>query len=472
MPHWSLIYLVSEWVIRFAMLVYVPQRRNAAASRTWLLLIFLLPWPGLLIYGLFGRIRVSRRRLEMQEKATERIREGQSQIRSRVVINPELPAHLTHLPALAEKLGEFEVFGGNAIELIADYDAAIDRLIADIDDAESHVHILTYILGADDTAGRLVAALERATARGVTCCLLADAVGSRAGLSRWRKTLSTARVEVVALLRVGFFRENAARFDLRNHRKLAVIDGCIGHIGSQNLVDPHFVRSFPNEELVARVSGPVVGQMQAVLLADRSFEIPSNIVSRENFPEMPSFGLSSAQLLPSGPGYQRENAEEFFIALLYAARRRVVITTPYFVPDEPFLEAVRSAARREVEVRLIFPLRANQRITQFAQRSYYEDLLRGGVHIHLYRPRFLHAKHLTVDDDIALIGSTNIDIRSFSLNCEVSLITYDRAVVAEVRAVQERYLADSEELDLESWGRRSVPDRVLQNLARLTDSLL
>jgi cardiolipin synthase len=167
-----------------------------------------------------------------------------------------------------------------------------------------------------------------------------------------------------------------------------------------------------------------------------------------------------------------ENDVGQFIELLYVAAHRGVITKPYFVPDEPFLAALRSAARRGVEVRLIVSLHANQRFTQLAQRSYYDDILAAGVHVHLYRPRFLHAKHLSVDDSVALLGSSNIDIRSFALNAEVSFIVYDRVVIAKLRAVQEGYLGESDLLDLAAWRQRPLAQRVAQNLARLADSLL
>ena len=472
MPHWSVLYLTSEWAIRFVMLIYVPQRRTAAASRTWLLLIFLLPWPGLALYALFGRIYVSKRRLELQRRASARIREVQAQIKTRVVAMPALPEYLAHLPLLAARLGDFEPFGGNRVELLADYQGSLDRLIADIGHARAHVHILTYILGEDATARRIMEALKLAVKRGVTCLLMADAVGSKAGLAALGAELRGAGIEVVTMLPVGIFRHNAARFDLRNHRKIAVIDGTIGYVGSQNLAGPNFVPGFPNEELVARVTGPVVAQMQAVLLADRYCETDASIEAAQVFPEVASPGTSPAQVLPSAPGHHRENAEELLVAMLYAARKRVVITTPYFVPGEPFLEALRSSARRGVDVRLIVSQHANQPFTQYAQRSYYDDLLSAGIRVHLYRPGFLHAKHLTVDDSIAMLGSTNIDIRSFALNAEISLIIYDPEVVAAVIAVQERYLAQSDELDLAAWRGRAPSQKVLQNIARLADSLL
>jgi cardiolipin synthase len=178
-------------------------------------------------------------------------------------------------------------------------------------------------------------------------------------------------------------------------------------------------------------------------------------------------------LVPSGPGYLRENGRELIIAMLYAAQERIVVTTPYFVPDEPFLHAICAARlRRGVEVHLVLSMHANQMITQFAQRSYYDDLLEAGIQIHLYRPRFLHAKHLTIDDEIALIGSTNMDIRSFALNAEINLVVYDRSVVCELRRLQESYFTNSERLNATAWKKRPLVDKVVQNTARLMDSFL
>jgi len=470
MPHWSVLYLVSEWVIRLVMLVYVPPRRSAAATRTWLLLIFLLPWPGLLLYALMGRIYVSRHRINQQARASKLIREFQERLPD-MGTQPELPATLAHIPEVARRLGDFRVFGGNQAELLDDYRGAIDQLLADIEGAQHHVHLLTYIFAADATGRRVSDALMAAAKRGVNCRLLADAVGSKAGLAELGPALVLAGVEVVPLLRVGFFRRNAARFDLRNHRKLAVIDGRIGYTGSQNLVDPDFVPGFPNEELVVRLTGPVVPQLQAVFVADRFFETEQILGDPELY-VFPPKGSTHAQVVASGPGYQQENFEEILVSLLFAARSRVVLTTPYFVPSEPFLEALCAAARRGVEVRLVVSRHANQFVTQLAQGSYYDELLGAGVIVHLYQPRFLHAKHVTIDGDVALVGSTNIDIRSFALNAEVGVLLYDRSVVDRLRVIQERYFAASEILNPEAWSRRPITHKVAQNLARLADSLL
>jgi cardiolipin synthase len=469
---WSLVYLISEWSIRLVMLIYVPQRRSAAASRTWLLLIFFQPWLGLALYASFGRIYVSKKRIEQQMRASHRIRAAQAELGVRKFAGPKLPADTAPILALATRLGDFEPFAGNRVELSTDYTGSIDRLVTDIDGARHHVHLLDYIYGADETGRRVADALGRAVKRGVKCRVMMDAVGSKQGLRRLGPGMRKDGIEVLAVLQVGFFRRGAARFDLRNHRKIAVIDGAIGHTGSQNLVNPNFVKGYPNEELTLRITGPVVVQLQAVFLADHFFETGSGLDELELFPEPAPSGETLAQVVPSGPGYQRENGQELMIALLYTARERVVITTPYFVPDEPFFQAVRSAVLRGVEVHLVLSEHANQRVTQMAQRSYYEDLLGAGVIIHLYQPRFLHAKHLSVDDHLVLIGSTNIDIRSFALNAEVNVLIYDAKVAGELRRVQDGYFAASRLLKAEEWARRPLRARVAQNIARLADSVL
>jgi cardiolipin synthase A/B len=473
MKEWSLFYLVSEWVIRFTMLIYVPQRRSAAASRTWLLFIFLLPWPGLILYWLFGRIYLPARRVFMQERASRFIREAQAQIGRRVAAKPELSPALLCIPELARQLGDFDTLPGNQIELLVDYSGTIDRVIADIDSARKHVHLLFYIFSADESGQRVGEALIRAAKRGVQCRVLMDAVGSSGGLKRLAPVLRSGGIEVLEMLPVGLFRRNTARFDLRNHRKIAVIDGTTGYTGSQNIANPEFVMGYPNEELMVRLTGPVVAQLQAMFLADHYFETGAVLDRRDLFPDLVRAGNSPCQLVPSGPGYLRENGRELIIAMLYAARERIAVTTPYFVPDEPFLHAVCAARlRRGVEVHLVLSMHANQMITQFAQRSYYDDLLEAGIEIYLYRPHFLHAKHITIDDEIALVGSTNMDIRSFALNAEINLVVYDRSVVRELRRLQESYFANSEHLNAEAWKKRPLVDRVVQNTARLMDSFL
>jgi cardiolipin synthase len=474
MLSWSVAYYVSEWVIRVGMLAVVPRRRSAAAARGWLLFIFLLPWPGAVVYAVIGRPYLPKRRVALQARVSALIRDEQAR---RPQPDPADLPHLApafgHVVQLARNLGDFQILPGSRIELLDAYDAAVDRLVADIDAARDHVHLLYYIFAGDPTGRRVADALARAAARGVACRALMDGTGSKAGLRDLGPRLRAAGVEVVPLLRGSIFRRlGTSRIDLRNHRKIAVIDGVVGYVGSQNLIDKDFKPPLVYEEVVARVEGPVVAQMQAVLLTDRLMETGRPVRTPEMFPPADPRGASAAQLLPSGPGYPHENNQRFIVALIHAATTRVVITSPYFIPDEPFVQAMTTAALRGVEVRLVVSKQIDQYLVGLGQRAFYEELLEAGVRIHSYETRFLHAKHLTVDDQIALIGSSNMDIRSFALNAEVMLVVYDANVVADLRRIQERYFEGSTEITKEAWARRPGWHRVLQNVARLADSLL
>jgi len=396
-----------------------------------------------------------------------------------------LPKLLGHYPAqqpvhreiveaarLASRLGSFEVAANNGIELLDGYQASLDRLLHDIDAAQHSVHLLYYIFADDVTGKRAVEAIERAAHRGVICRMLLDSVGSRRTLKLLAPRLRTAGVEVIGLLPLRILRPGRVRLDLRNHRKIAVIDSNIGYVGSQNIVDADANRGLSNQELVARVVGPVAHQLQAVLLADRHEELGDRIDWLKLFPDCPASGASAAQVLPSGPGHQEGNTQEVLVSLIYGAQKRVVLTTPYFVPDATFLAAMRTVSARGVAVHLIVSRHSNKPVVQFAQQSYFEDLLVAGVKIHMYHDAFLHAKHVSIDDAVVAVGSSNLDIRSFALNSEVTLLVYDASVVAQLRRIQDRYIAGSDEVTLDRWRERSPARRWLQNMCRLTDTLI
>jgi cardiolipin synthase len=467
----STLYFITEWLVRIAMLVYVPQRRTPASARAWLLLIFFLPWPGVLLYALIGRAYLPRRRLEQQIRLAELMQSMPKLLGHYPAQQPEHRA-IVEAARLASRLGSFEVAASNAIELLDSYQVSLDRLLHDIEGAQHSVHLLYYIFADDVTGKRAVAAIERAAHRGVICRVLLDSVGSRRTLKRWAPRLRAAGVEVIGLLPLRLLRPGRVRLDLRNHRKIAVIDGQIGYVGSQNIVDGDANRGLLNEELVARVVGPVVHQLQALLLADRYQETSESVADQALFPEPLPVGTAAAQILPSGPGHQEGNTQQVLVSLIYAARRRVVLTTPYFVPDATLLAAMRTVAARGAQVDLIVSRHSNKPLVQFAQQSYFEDLLTAGVNIHLYGGAFLHAKHASIDDDVAMIGSSNLDIRSFALNSEVSLLVYDAAVVSDLNKVQDRYIAASELITLERWQQRNPARRWVQNIARLTDTLI
>jgi cardiolipin synthase len=470
---WAWIFFLSEWAIRLAMMVVVPLRRTPAAAKGWLLLIFFEPWVGLLLYVLIGRTKLPRWRREQLAKLPQAMASVVSRLTNHPnVFHPEVGPALSQAVALAENLGGSPILGGNAVELLVDYDGTIARLAADIDRANNHVHLQFYIFADDRATAPVIEALGRAVQRGIHCRVLADAVGSRSALRTLRPKLTALRVAVHEMLPVSLLPWKKARLDLRNHRKIAVIDGRVGYTGSQNLVSADFKEGISYEELMVRVTGPVVLELQHTFAADWFVETNEVLDGEAEFPGPDIAGTVPAQALPSGPAFPTQNNQRLIVALIHGAGKQVVLTTPYFIPDEPLLQAMQTAVLRGVEVHLVVSEKGDHPVVSLAQESYYEELLEAGVRIHLYRKNFLHAKHLSIDDSMALIGSSNLDIRSFVLNAELMLMIYSPGVTSRLAAEQERYHANSCLLTLATWGERSFGRKLAQNLARLLSPLL
>jgi cardiolipin synthase len=470
---WLTAFIALEWAMRIAMLVIVPFRRSPDAAKGWLLLILFEPILGCMLYFVFGRRRLPAWRTRRATEFGELVRP----VRERLLGHPNLfhPAQDAAIAPgvhLAEKLGDLPILGGNTIEVLTDYDAILDRLAADIDRAQSDVHLLFYIISDDPVAGRVLAALERAAKRGVACRVLADALGSRGfRYEALALRLRKAGIEAMQTMRIAFVRQRGARMDLRNHRKIAVMDGRVAYTGSLNLVDPTFKPGLTYEELMVRVTGPVVLELQAVFVQDWYLETGKPIAATA-FPDPVATGPVPAQVVPSSPLYPRNNAQRLIASLVNSARKRAVITTPYFIPDDALLQALTTAALRGVDVRLVVPAQDDQILVSNAQKSYYAELLDSGVKVCRYGKRFLHAKHATIDDELAWIGSSNMDIRSFVLNAEVVLLAYDRGVCAALGAVQERYFREGEWLERDTWAAQPLYRQVGWNLARLMSSVL
>ncbi|WP_242112006.1 cardiolipin synthase [Luteimonas aquatica] len=471
----STLLLVADWLIRVAALFWIPTRSTPAAARSWLLLVGFVPLFGLPLYLAFGHPWLARQRRQRQSQASQFIREQQLPLAHLRWTPPgrREEGNLDDIARLAERLGDFMPMTGNAVTLLDRYDASLQSLLSDIEDAREEVHLLYYLM-FDDAVGHAFAdALRRAAARGVRCRVLLDAVGAKRGLRAFARPLRAAGVDVRAMLAGGLAWRRSSRMDLRNHRKIAVIDGRVGYTGSQNLAAPEFVRGFPNREVVARIEGAAVLQLAALFASDWYIETGEALaVATESVTSAATAGATPAQVLPSGPAYPFENARNLVVAAVQRAQRSVTLATPYFVPDDATLTALRVAALSGIDVQLILSRSNNQRLTAWAQTSYYEELLAAGVRIALYRPHFLHAKHLRVDGDVALVGSINLDIRSFALNAEVGVLCYDPAVAARLRAIEDDYLADADHVDYETWRRRPTWRRSREGIARLADSFL
>ncbi|MEL7686813.1 cardiolipin synthase [Citromicrobium bathyomarinum] len=463
---------LAGWIIALIAFVVVPFRRPPAEARNWLLLFFALPWVAVFIYWMIGRPQYAKLRQQRYEdlpRILERILTETGIERAEFA--PSLCEDNLSVANLASGLGQFPAVDGNRIETLSDYGATYDRIIADIDAARHHVSVEFYIFRNDRVGERLMAALERASARGVTCRLLIDALGSYGSVAAIKRRLQAAGVEVHDILPLRR-RLTSSRVDLRNHRKIVVVDGRIGYTGSQNVWEPADHGRAANRELTVRVTGPIVVQLQAIFVCDWYLETLEDLVDTSLFPPMEaSLGLA-AQIIATGPDNPVGGMDLIVTQAMHNAAAEIVIVTPYFVPNDSLLTAIRGAVLRGVRVSLITAANSDQFLAGLAQRSYYEELLSVGAQIHLFGPEFLHAKHCRVDHEVAILGSSNMDVRSFELNAEIDLLCYDRELTEKLEHLEKGYLERSTSLSREKWESRSLTQKVLENAARMMSDLI
>jgi Phosphatidylserine/phosphatidylglycerophosphate/cardiolipin synthases and related enzymes len=471
--------LVVDFAVRILALIFVPKNRRPQTALAWLLAIFFIPYVGILLFLILGRARLPRARRRKQREINEYILETTEGF-DRVKRDPPWPPWLEPIVELNRTLGAMPLVGGNTSRMWNDNDEALAAMTAAIRAAKKTVHCEFYILLLDEATADFFDALEDAHRRGVVVRVLFDHLGSvrYPGYRRTVKRLNAMGVAWHVMLPFRPWRGQIQRPDLRNHRKLLVIDGHVAFTGSQNVVETGYQqrknhrRGLHWKDYMVRFEGPVVAGIDALFVTDWYSET-GELLEREAAQARPEVTdedhESDCQVVPSGPGFPGENNLRLFNSLVYAAQKKVVLTSPYFVPDDSMLYAITTAAQSGVEVELFVSEIGDQFLVFHAQRSYYEALLRAGVRIWLYAgPTILHSKHLTIDDEVSVIGSSNMDMRSFSLDLEISVMVRGDSFLRELRAIEDANRAMSRELTLDEWLTRPVWVRVLDNLARLT----
>ena len=474
------ILLIAHVVVVLVAAVVISANRRPSSAIAWLLAIIFIPYIGAAAFFLVGFSTLPAGRRADQRHVTDLILK-RTQGLDLVSHGDDWPQWLGSVVHMTRGLGALPMVGGNTARLFEDYNGTFAAMIEDIDRATKYVNVEYFILVKDASTTPFFEALARAKDRGVTVRVLFDHIASVAtpGRRETQAYLSSTGIESHAMLPVRPWRGQWQRPDLRNHRKIVVIDGRVGYTGSQNLVDASYgkrgnlKRGLRWLELVVRLEGPAVRELDAVFVTDWYSETRV-LLEVDTSPVMltDAAEVLDAQVLPSGPSFDGDNNLKLFASLLHKAERRISITSPYFVPEESLMLAILTARARGVDVELFVSEVGDQALVYHAQRSYYEQLLRSGVRIYLYRtPTVLHSKHFAIDDDVAVIGSSNMDIRSFSLNMEVSVMVQGEAFVNELRVVEDHYRSQSRELQLEEWLVRPLGQKVLDNVARLTSAL-
>jgi len=477
---WVVLVAAFDVSTRVLAIIIVPRNRRPTAATAWLLAIYFMPVVGILLFLLIGNPRLPRKRRKKQDAINAALRETSANL-DFGTLRPHAPTWFRQLVQLNRNLGAMPIAGDNGARIISDYAESLAAMTAEIDRAERYVHLEFYILQVDATTEDFFAALERATARGVVVRVLLD---HWANLRKpyYKKTL--ARLEKMGahwqlLLPVQPFKGRYQRPDLRNHRKLLVVDGRVGFLGSQNVTDSTYNlkrnirRGLHWVDLMVRLDGPIVASINAVFLSDWYSETDEILAEEVDLLDIrPGSGDLDCQIVPSGPGFEFQNNLKLFTTLLFAAERRINMVSPYFVPDEGLLLAIQTACQRGVDVELFVSEEGDQAIVHHAQRSYYEALLRAGARIWLYqKPFILHSKSISIDDEVAAVGSSNMDMRSFGLNLEVTMLVRGAEFVAQLREVEDQYRSMSRELTLDEWLKQPLRSTVLDNLARLTSAL-
>ncbi|MCS5718090.1 cardiolipin synthase [Herbiconiux sp. CPCC 205763] len=479
----ALALLLIDLTIRVISVIVVPRNRRPSTGIAWLMAIFVLPYVGFLLFLLIGSYKLPKSRRDKQYAINEFIIETTEGIEQVSDADP-WPPWFKNVVELNRTLGAMPLVGGNDARLVGDYDDAIRQMTADIEHAQRYVHAEFYILSYDTTTKPFFEALEAAVKRGVMVRVLLDHIASvRApGHRKTVKMLNAMGIKWHFMLPVQPLKGKWQRPDLRNHRKILVVDGDVAYMGSQNIVDRSYnkksniKRGLKWQDLMTRLEGPIVTGINAIFITDWYSE-SNELLLRETRAITEDIiddqqDALDMQVVPSGPGFEGENNLRLFLALLYSAQERIIITSPYFVPDDAMMYAITTATQRGVEVQLFVSEIGDQALVYHAQRSYYELLLRAGVRIYMYQaPYILHSKHFTIDDEVAVIGSSNMDMRSFSLNMEVSLMVRGRRFVSEMRAVEDGYRALSRELTLDEWHKQPLRSTILDNLARLTSAI-
>ena len=481
---WFLILLHITLVLAFGLRILWRDDMRPDVRMGWLAVVVLLPYVSCLLYYLFGEVALRRRGAGqyLNVRGFAEAYGGKLQAAEAVVGTPESSPPLIHpqwRPAFdyAASINGFAPLPGNHAQLMADGSDARARMLTDMDAAQHSISVLYYIWLDDETGRNVAQALIRAVRRGVVCRAMVDGLGSRAlvGSALWRE-MQAAGVQLAVglplkhLLKVLF----TSRIDLRNHRKITLIDGSIAYCGSQNCADEAFAvkaKYAPWVDIMLRLQGPVVAQMQLVFASDwvQSSDMHYDAALPQAAAVPPQGDGFSALIVAEGPTERKRSTPNLVAALVAAARTEVQISTPYFIPGDLVLEALCAASWRGVRVSLIFPARNDSWIVGPASRSVYAQLLQAGVTIHEFRPGLLHAKTLCADGEVTFMGSTNLDLRSFDLNFENNILLQDVAVTQAVRQRQADYIAQSNRITLaevQAWPwRRRIWNNLLSTLS-------
>jgi cardiolipin synthase len=470
-----------DLVVSFVTIVWVLMTKKDSTSATaWCLLIIFLPLLGAVLFVFFGDQHVKR---TLNRKRRHKLLYRHP---GRDEANPTpTPAQLEsagkqaqpsgeQMPWLAQRFGAFPLTFGNHITFFHEGRPAFDAMLAAIRAAQHHIHMETFIFQPDETGQTFLEALAERARNGVQVRLLYDAMGSIHFHRRLLAPLVGCGGKSCVFFPLNPFRRRL-QINMRNHRKIMVVDGTVGFVGGLNVGDEYLgkVARFGFwRDTHLRVEGPAVGDLQRVFIEDWDFASSESLPDRKYFPPPTSAGPYPVQVIDSGPDRELKGIREMYFAAIQAARERVWIASPYFVPDAGLRDALRLAGYQGVDVRLLGQFHPDKVIPQYAARYYWREMLEAGVKVYQYAKGMMHAKVVLVDGKWASVGTANLDNRSLHLNFEVNCLIYAPRAVAELEEAFLHDLSQSIRLDRAVYAKRPFPGRLLENACRLLSPVL
>lgn len=467
--HWPTLATAVAFVVSVAASGHVILRkRDPRAAVLWVGLIWLVPGLGAFLYWALGINRIRRRAaLLMRGKKPALELSGQP---------GAAPAdeHLAGLARATDRIVRHELTAGNRLEPLENGDAAYPAMLAAIESAERSIALATYIFDDDRAGERFASALARAVKRGVQVRVLIDAVGARYSWPSIVGRLRKAFVPVATFL-PGWSPLGASFTNLRNHRKILVVDGRRAFTGGMNIRAGHVLGEAPESpvrDLQFRVDGPVVAQLMGCFAEDWAFCTAEVLSGDAWFPPLEPAGPTLARAVPDGPDEDFEVLRQVLLVALASARQSVRVVTPYFVPDTSLIDGLVVAALRGVKVDIVLPERGNIRLAQWASTALLWQVLQGGCAVHLSPPPFDHTKLFVVDEAWVLLGSANWDARSLRLNFELNVECYDPALAAELATLVDSRIAAARRVTLADMDGRGFPVKVRDGVAKLLSPYL
>ncbi len=473
--------IVLYWLLVAGVTLRVVLKRRAVSiSLAWLMIIYILPIVGVICYFLFGELNLGKKRAERAKVMLEPFERWFNQLNDCNAHSPEtFGRHIYKIDELCNHRLGLPALSGNSLSLQSAPTDILHSILKDIERAQSSIQMVFYIWHPGGLVDSVGAALIQAAKRGVKVRLLLDSAGSpRFFRSPWHTMMKDAGIDVLQALEVSPWRIFLRRLDLRQHRKIIVIDEQIAYTGSMNMVDPAYFKQNSGVgqwiDIMVRLTGPTVNVLSAIHCWD--WEVETGMRMLPSLPEChlePEQGPHHPiQVVPSGPGMPEHLIHQVLTLAINQANSSVRITTPYFVPSADLVETLKMTAQRGINVELIIPHKNDSLMVQWASRAFYSELMSAGVKIYEFYGGLLHTKSVVIDEQFCLVGTVNMDMRSLWLNFELTLAIDDEAFTQEMYALQQSYIERSHPVELAQWQQRSFYSRFLERVFYLFNPLL